>query len=46
VTIATDATEEEAASAALALPEVQKYLAEGKPSRIIYVPGRILNLMP
>lgn len=46
VTLAPDASEEEALSSALSVPEVQKYLPEGKPSKVIYVPGRILNLIP
>ncbi len=46
VTLSPEATEEEALSAALSVPEVAKFLEGGKPSRVIYVPGRILNLIP
>jgi leucyl-tRNA synthetase len=46
VTLGPDSSEEEALAAALAVPEVVKYLTGGKPSRVVYVPGRILNLIP
>ena len=46
VTLAPDAPEAEALAAALALPAVATALAGKEPSRIIYVPGRILNLVP
>ncbi|HEV7121581.1 MAG TPA: class I tRNA ligase family protein, partial [Candidatus Paceibacterota bacterium] len=46
VVLAPDASEEEALAAALSQPDVSKYLEGGKPSRVIYVPGRILNLIP
>ncbi|KND50872.1 MAG: leucyl-tRNA synthetase [Parcubacteria bacterium C7867-007] len=46
VSISPEATEEEAVAAALAQPDVLKFLEGGTPSRIIYVPGRILNLIP
>jgi leucyl-tRNA synthetase len=46
VTLAPDASEEEALSAALSQPEVIKFLPAGKPSKVVYVPGRILNLIP
>lgn len=46
VVIAPDASEEEAVAAALELPEIVKVLPGGSPSRVIYVPCRILNLIP
>ena len=46
ITLAPDASEAEALEAALALPAVSTALADKQPSRTIYVPGRILNLVP
>jgi leucyl-tRNA synthetase len=46
VSISPTATEEEAVQAALADPKVLQSLPNGVPSRVIYVPGRILNLIP
>jgi leucyl-tRNA synthetase len=46
VTLAPDAPEAEALEAALAVPAVSAALAGATPSRTIYVPGRILNLVP
>lgn len=46
LTLAPDAPEAEALEAALALPAVSAALAGKQPSRTIYVPGRILNLVP
>ncbi|MDB5265859.1 MAG: leucyl-tRNA synthetase [Parcubacteria group bacterium] len=45
VTLSPEASEEEALAAALGVPEVQKYLEGRLPARVIYVPGRILNLI-
>ncbi|RTK97384.1 MAG: leucine--tRNA ligase, partial [Neisseriaceae bacterium] len=45
ITIAPDATETEALLAARALPAVEAALGHIPPSRTIYVPGRILNLV-
>lgn len=44
--ISPEASEEEAVSAALALPKVGDALGGGNPSRVIYKAGRILNLIP
>jgi leucyl-tRNA synthetase len=45
IELATDASEEAAVAAALEEPHVQKYV-EGRPLRkVVYVPGRILNLI-
>jgi len=46
ITLSPEATQEEALSAAFAVPAVQKALPGGEPSRVIYVPGKILNLIP
>ena len=46
VILAPDASEDEAVKTALEQPDVQKYLNGTQPSRVIYVPGRILNLIP
>ncbi len=44
ISIAPDATEADAVTAALAEPQVQKWV-EGEPKKVIYVPGKILNLI-
>lgn len=46
VLLSSSASEEEALAEALKDPAVLKALPNGKPSRVIYVPGRILNLIP
>lgn len=46
VFISPSATEEEAVAAALMDPQIQRALPQGTPSRVIYVPGKILNLIP
>jgi leucyl-tRNA synthetase len=46
VFISPTATEEEAVAAALLDPLIQKALPSGAPSRVIYVAGKILNLIP
>jgi leucyl-tRNA synthetase len=46
IEIAPDASEEEAVAAALALPKVSGALPTGKPAKVIYKPGKILNLLP
>ena len=46
VTLAPDAPEDAAVAAARALPVVAAALGGRAPSRIVYVPGRILNLVP
>ena len=45
ITISPDATEEEALAAALEVPKVVEFLPSGTPSRVVYVPGKILNLV-
>src|SRR3989338_1133326 len=45
ITIAPDTTQEEALTAALTNPEIAKYI-EGAPKKVIYVAGRILNIIP
>ncbi len=46
VTLAPDAPEATAVEAALTDPAVAKMFEGSKPSRVIYVPGKILNLIP
>ena len=46
IEIAPDATEKEAVKAALALPKVVSAFPTGKPGKVIYRQGRILNLLP
>ncbi len=45
VVISPTATEAEALEAALAVPGVQSALQGAAPSRVVYVPGKILNLI-
>ncbi|OGG86143.1 leucine--tRNA ligase [Candidatus Kaiserbacteria bacterium RIFOXYB1_FULL_46_14] len=45
ITIAPDADEAEAVTMAKAEPSLAKYFAEGEIKKVIYVQGRILNLM-
>lgn len=44
LTLKSEATQEEAVTAAVSDPKIQRYL-EGSVSRIIYVPGKILNIV-
>ncbi|MDB5237673.1 MAG: leucyl-tRNA synthetase [Parcubacteria group bacterium] len=46
VTLSPEASEEEAVALALAVPELAKFLEGRLPARVIYVAGRILNLIP
>jgi len=46
ISISPSASEEEAVAEALKEPNVRKALGEGTPSKIIYRPGKILNLIP
>lgn len=46
ITLSPEASEEEAVALALADSGVAKALEGATPSRVIYVPGRILNLIP
>jgi leucyl-tRNA synthetase len=45
ITLSADASEGDALSAAKAIPSVETALEGREPSRIVYVPGRILNLV-
>ncbi|MFZ2500823.1 MAG: class I tRNA ligase family protein, partial [Minisyncoccia bacterium] len=45
VTLPVDASEEEAVVAARAVLTVATAIGEGEPKRVIYVPGKILNLV-
>jgi len=45
VTLSADATEEDVLAAALADPQIKKYLSESAKSRHIYVPGRLINIV-
>ncbi|MCR4276341.1 MAG: hypothetical protein NUV90_03080, partial [Candidatus Parcubacteria bacterium] len=45
ITLAVDAAEEDALVAAKALPTIAAILGGNEPKRVIYVPGRILNLV-
>ncbi|MFW6210368.1 MAG: class I tRNA ligase family protein, partial [Patescibacteria group bacterium] len=45
ITVAPDAPEDEAVAAALANASIKERLSQRGPARVIYVPGRILNLM-
>jgi leucyl-tRNA synthetase len=45
VMLKREASEAEAVAAALAEPSVQQHLAGRAPSKVVYVPGRILNLI-
>jgi leucyl-tRNA synthetase len=46
VRVPTDADEATALEAALASENVRKHLGAGAPRRVIYVPGRLINLVP
>ena len=46
VSLSPSASEDEAVAEALKAPNIQAAIPNGKPSRVIYVPGRILNLIP
>lgn len=43
--LAPDSSEDEAVAAALALPAVHTHLNGAQPQKVIYVPGKILNLL-
>ncbi|MDB5264630.1 MAG: leuS [Parcubacteria group bacterium] len=45
IVVAREASEEDALASASVLPSVEKMLHEGTLSRVIYVPGRTLNLV-
>lgn len=45
ITLAPDASEEEALAKAKELPVVAEQLTSGEPQKVVYVPGRILNLV-
>lgn len=46
VSLAPDAPESDAIATALLDPGIKKLFPTGAPSRVIYVPGKILNLIP
>ncbi len=46
ICVPADAGEEAVREAALAQPNVQKYLNGRSPKRVIYVPGRLVNVVP
>ncbi|MEA2701492.1 MAG: leucyl-tRNA synthetase [Candidatus Parcubacteria bacterium] len=46
IEIAPEASQEEAVAAAMELPKVAGAFPGGKPGKVIYKPGRILNLVP
>ncbi len=46
VELSSDASEQEVLEAALSLEQVRKFAGEGAPSRHIYVPGRLINIIP
>ena len=45
ITVAADASEDEIKTAALAVENVQSFVGNKKPARVIYVPGRIVNIV-
>jgi leucyl-tRNA synthetase len=45
IEVAADASEEEVKSAALAQENVAKHLDNKKPTKVIYVPGRLVNVV-
>lgn len=45
ITLAADASEEDALVAAKSLPTVEAILGGNEPKRVVFVPGRILNLV-
>lgn len=46
VVVSADASQNEVLERALALEGVSKFAGEGTPSRVIYVPNRLLNIVP
>jgi leucyl-tRNA synthetase len=46
VRVPADADQPAALAAALASENVKKHLGSGAPRRVIYVPGRLINLVP
>ncbi|RLF26591.1 MAG: hypothetical protein DRN14_06605, partial [Thermoplasmata archaeon] len=45
ITLPVDAPEEEAVAMARENPKIAKYLADGEVKKVIYVPGKILNII-
>ena len=45
VTLSPEASEDEALEAARAVPGMAAHLGEGAPKRVVYVPGRVLNIV-
>jgi leucyl-tRNA synthetase len=46
LTVPADADEDAVVAAALAQPNVKRHVGDAPPRRVIYVPGRLLNLVP
>lgn len=46
IELSVDATEAEALQKARAIPGIRQHLGDADPSRVVYVPGRILNIVP
>jgi leucyl-tRNA synthetase len=46
ITLSPEATQEEALMIAKQLPAIAAALEAGEPKRVVYVPGRILNIVP
>ena len=44
--VATDASEEDIKQAALALPNVQKFVGDAPPRLVKYIPGRLVTIVP
>jgi leucyl-tRNA synthetase len=44
--LSKDATEEEALAAAHQIESVAALLTDASPKRVVYVPGKILNIVP
>jgi leucyl-tRNA synthetase len=45
LTVAAEASEEEVKAQALAQPNVQNFIGDKQPAKIIYVPGRLVNIV-
>jgi leucyl-tRNA synthetase len=45
ITVVSDASEESVRTAALASPRVQQHLNGREPQKVIYVPGRLINIV-
>ena len=45
VNVPREATQDDVQSAALALPDIARYLSASDVKKVVYVPGRLLNLI-